>query len=170
MIDMMQLNFGIRESSQTQLKYVLYFIMYSFIKATCFDPLKGSSSVRGWSIYKIIRHMPTWWDPVWYCLQSKLWKNGTCCLSSSGQSWTVIDSIELYVANNSIKLIVFCFSSLLSHGEDSSVYIVTGYGLDNLGFEPGWRQEIFTISISVQTSPGAHTSSSTVGNKALSKG
>jgi hypothetical protein len=52
-------------------------LLYSFIKATCFDPLKGSSSGRGWSINKIIRRTPTWRDPVRYRLLSKLWKDGT---------------------------------------------------------------------------------------------
>jgi hypothetical protein len=49
---------GISEIRQTQLNICYYTLLYSFIKSTCFDPLKGSSSVCGWSIYKIIRRMP----------------------------------------------------------------------------------------------------------------
>jgi hypothetical protein len=40
-------SFGVREIRQTQLSKFYYMLLYSFIKATCFDPLKGSSSGRG---------------------------------------------------------------------------------------------------------------------------
>jgi hypothetical protein len=72
----MFLNIGIREIRRTQIKQVYCALLCSFIEATCFNPLKGSSSYRGWSIYKIIRCTPTWRDPVRYRLQSQLWKDG----------------------------------------------------------------------------------------------
>jgi hypothetical protein len=50
---------GIRDIRQTQLDICYYMSLYSFIKATCFDLLKGSSSGRGLSVYIIIRRTPT---------------------------------------------------------------------------------------------------------------
>jgi len=44
-------------------------------------------------------------------------------------------------------------------GLDSSVIITTRYGLDGPGIEFRWRQ----ISASVQTGPGAHPASYTMG-------
>jgi hypothetical protein len=38
---------GVREICQTQFSKFYYILLYSFIKATCLDPLKGSSSGRG---------------------------------------------------------------------------------------------------------------------------
>jgi hypothetical protein len=58
-------------------KSILVYVLYSLIKTTCFDPLKGSSSGHGWRIYKNIIRTPTIQDPIQYCLQSKLWKHGT---------------------------------------------------------------------------------------------
>ena len=45
-------------------------------------------------------------------------------------------------------------------GPGSSVGIATGYGLDGLGIESQWGQD---FSTPVQTGPGAHSASCTVG-------
>ena len=45
-------------------------------------------------------------------------------------------------------------------GRDSSVGIATGYGLDDAGIESRWRRDFFAP---VQTGPGAHPVSCTMG-------
>jgi hypothetical protein len=50
-------------------------------------------------------------------------------------------------------------------GWDSSVSIATSYGLDGLGIEPRWGAR---FSAPVQTGPGAHPTSYTVGTRSFS--
>jgi len=50
---------------------------------------------------------------------------------------------------------------------DSSVGIATLYGLDGMGIEYRWERD---FSASVQTGPGAHPASCTVGTGSLSQG
>ena len=57
-----------------------------------------------------------------------------------------------------LKLIQFVYASV--RGRDSSVGIATRYGLDGPGIESRWRAR---LSAPVQTGPGAHPASSTVG-------
>jgi len=54
------------------------------------------------------------------------------------------------------------FSVLMGYlvGRDSSVGIATGYGLDGPGIESRWRRD---FSTPVQTGPGAHPASCTMG-------
>ena len=57
----------------------------------------------------------------------------------------------------------FLFNALLQFllmGRDSSVDIATRYGLDGLGIESRWGAR---FSAPVQTSPGAHPASYTMG-------
>ena len=49
-------------------------------------------------------------------------------------------------------------------GRDSSVSIVTRYGLDGPGIESRWGQD---FSVPVQTSLGAHPASYTIGTRSL---
>jgi hypothetical protein len=53
-------------------------------------------------------------------------------------------------------------------GRDSVVGIATRYGLDGPGIEPRWGGGRFFAA--VQTGPGAHTASYTMGNGSLSRG
>ena len=49
-------------------------------------------------------------------------------------------------------------------GRDSSVGIVTRYGLDGPGIESRWGRD---FSVPIQTSPGAHPASITIGTRSL---
>ena len=61
-----------------------------------------------------------------------------------------------------IKLILinYFWMSLTHQGQDSSVGITTGYGLDGQGIESRWGAR---FSAPVQTGPGAHPASYTMG-------
>ena len=55
---------------------------------------------------------------------------------------------------------VFLFSSCSPKGSDSSVRIATHYGLDRTGIESRWGA---SFSAPIQTGPGAHPASYTMG-------
>ena len=57
---------------------------------------------------------------------------------------------------NTLRLIIY----YLTAGRDSSVGIVTGYGLDGPGIESRWGARLFA---SVQADPGDHPASYTMG-------
>jgi hypothetical protein len=62
---------------------------------------------------------------------------------------------------------VVCYDQNIT--ADPYVFFLTRYGLENSGFDAQWRQEILLFSISVQSGPEAHPTSSTRGTGALSR-
>jgi hypothetical protein len=66
--------------------------------------------------------------------------------------------------SNTFSLKSFYPSLLLSSGPGSVVGIATGYGLDGLGIESQWGAR---FSAPVETGPGAHPVSCTVGTGSL---
>ena len=63
------------------------------------------------------------------------------------------------------KKVYFHQSTLKTRGRDSSVGIATGYWLDGPGIESRWGAR---FSAPVQTGPGAHPTSCTIGNESFS--
>ena len=85
-------------------------------------------------------------------------------MRTDGRTDRRTDMTKLIVAFRNFA--IACKKTILKAGLDSAVGIATCFGLDGQGFETrGWRGA--RLSAPVQTGPGAHTASYTVGTEFL---